>query len=278
MASPFDASLATLLASISEAQDILGFIRDSFRVQTALQKAIDWQGEQTYEKRLATEFIKRELPPLQVIRNGLYVIMVAAFEQFLRETIIVIVNIRVSTAKRFGDLGDSFIKRHMDYSGRLLSMVHRPPAHLGLNYYDICQRLGTCQQESIDFKVNEVAFSNVKGITELNNFLEHVSDLGVKIQWDDLGRTERLQGLFHTKRTCDASKELASAFVKITEKRNRIAHSGNTVSDVDDGIFLQDAKIIQLTAEVITEHFSSKRSGEPKSTSHKRAPEKGSLR
>ena len=52
-------------------------------------------------------------------------------------------------------------------------------------------------------------------------------------------------------------KELARAFVSATERRNKIAHSGHTVSDVDDEIFNQVAKIICLTAKTISTHLGT---------------------
>ncbi len=258
MASPFDVSLTLLLTCLDEAEGTLAYIRDSIRVQAVLGKALDWQGEQTYEKKLAASFSKHNSPSLRVARNGLYVTVIASFEQFLRETIVVAVHNKVAAAKQFRDLGDSFIKRHMDYSGRLLTMVHRPPAHLGLNFFDLCHCLGTCQQDSSAFRVNEIAFASVKGITELESFFEHITGLGFPVQWDDLGRLSDVQALFHTTRTCDTSKELARFFVSATATRNKIAHSGHTVADVDDGVLSRTSDIIRRVATGITVHLASK--------------------
>ena len=130
MSSLFEASLTALLANVEDAQSSLGFFRDAIRVKAALPKALNWEGEQTYEKKLSVDFIKREAPSLRVVRNGLYITMIATFEEYLRDIIIIAVQRKASTANQYKDLGESFIKRHMDYSGRLLSMVHRPPAHL----------------------------------------------------------------------------------------------------------------------------------------------------
>jgi hypothetical protein len=258
MAGPFHVSLTSLLTCLDEAGGTLAYIRDAIRVQAVLGKALDLQGEQTYEKKLAANFSRQNSPPLRVARNGLYVTIIASFEQFLRETIVVAVQHKIAAARQFKDLGESFINRHIEYSGRLLTMVHRPPAHLGLNFYDLCHCLGTCQQDSITFRVNEVAFANVKGITELESFFEHLTKLGFPVQWDDLGRREAVQSLLHTTRTCDTSKELTRFFTSATTIRNKVAHSGYTVADVDDEVLRRTSDVIRCVATAISEHLASK--------------------
>ena len=94
----------------------------------------------------------------------------------------------------------------MQYTSRLLVAVNNPPSYISIDYYDLCRRLGTCVPESKVFKINDTALSIVKGVTELEEFLECLESLGFSFHWDDFGRDKELQKFFQTKKTRETQK------------------------------------------------------------------------
>ncbi len=255
MPNSYSRALEPLTAHFDEARDCVAYIGKTLRLRSSLGKAVNWQLGPTYETGLADSFIKLEPPEVRPLLNGLFVTVVAAFEEFLRTIIATAVRQKAGRCKTFKDMGESFIHRHMEYSGRLLAAVHNPPAHLSIDYYDLCRRLGTCLPDSTKYEVNDAALSNVRGLVELDSFFECLNALGYSVHWDDLARNKELQKLLKTRNTRNTSKELKQAIHETVRNRHKIAHSGQSFADISEDIFVDKLMLLQMTANAIASHL-----------------------
>ena len=141
----------------------------------------------------------------------------------------------------------------------MLAAVNTPPAHLSIDYYDLCRRLGTCLPGSTDFEINETALTILQRVTELDTFLDCLKSLGFPFEWDDLGRDEELQKFFQTHSTRETKKELEEAIGDAVRIRHKIAHSGQSLDEITSEIFSQQLKLLELTAHGIVKHLSANR-------------------
>ncbi|MGD0660321.1 MAG: HEPN domain-containing protein [Syntrophorhabdales bacterium] len=252
---PLDAALAPFKIHLDEVRNCVAFMKASNRLQSSLGKVINWELKGTYEVALATSFVR--LDPLQFrpVLNGLFVTAVAAFEDFLRSVIIVVARQKVQRSKTFHELGQSFINRHMEYSGRLLATVNSPPAHLSVDYYDLCRRLGTCLPDSKSVEINETALSFIRGVTEIETFVDCINALGYRLQLDDLSRDKELQKLLGTKKARETSKELRNSLREVVQNRHKIAHSGQSYAELTEAVFSSRLDLLELTAVSIVTHL-----------------------
>ena len=83
----FNQALVTFMAHLDEVQHCVLYIRDSIRVKSFLGKIINWTSGKTYEISLTDSFMKLASPQLRPVYNGLFVTVIAAFEEFLRSII-----------------------------------------------------------------------------------------------------------------------------------------------------------------------------------------------
>jgi hypothetical protein len=256
MAETFDSALAPFRVHLDEVRNCVAFIRNSIRLKSSLGKIVDWRLGKTHEILLADSFIKLEDLQLRPVLNGLFVTVIAAFEEFLRTIIMLAVRQKVENVKVFHELGQSFIKRHMEYSGKLLAMVNSPPAHLSLDYYDLCRRIGTCLPSSTNIEMNDIAFGFIRGLTEIETFIDCIKEIGYQLELDDFGRNRELQNLLHTRKTRETSNELRRVIHEAVSNRHKIAHSGQSHAEISEEVFTYQLSLLELTAISIVIHLN----------------------
>lgn len=258
MAGVFDKALSPFIIHLDEIRTAIAYIKESLKLKSYLGRIVNWKLGKTYEISLANSFIKNEPVQVRPVLNGLFVTVIAAFEEFLRTIIVLAARHKVQTSRTFQGLDRCFINRHMEYTGRLLASVNNPPAHLNIDFYDLCRRLGTCLPGSTNIEINETAFSYVRGITEIEIFFDCIKAIGYSIEFDDFGRDSRLQKLLQTSGTRDTSKELKETLRAVLRNRHRIAHSGQSYAEITEDVFSFQLNLLELTAICITEHLNGK--------------------
>ena len=263
MVDPFASALVPLTVHLDEVHHCVSFLRDSSRLKSILGKLVKWELGDTSETRFAQSFIKSELVQSRPVLNGLLVTVVAAFEEFLRTVIVSAARMRVTKSRKFQDLGESFINRHIEYSGRLLATVHSPPAHISVNYFDICRRLGTCIPDSTAIEINDTALGFIRSVTDIDTFLDCIKGIGYKISLDDMGRDRNLQGFLKTSGTRETSKELKRALNDVVLNRHKIAHSGQSYAEITEDILFEHMKVLELTATAIIHHLTKQLKDNP---------------
>jgi hypothetical protein len=258
MQDPFAQAMITFSAHIDELRQNLYFINHAIKLRPMLASIVDRSNGRTPGTIAVDTFCKLHYTQNRVVVNGLYVTLIASFEELLRNLLRIAIQERVKQVDKYSDLGEKLMKRHIEYTGKILANIHKPPAHLSLDYYEICRKIGTCFPDAVTFEINETAFSIINAITDLQNFFECIEVIGFTISWDDIGRDERLQQFFTLTGTRETQKEIHIYLDNAIRHRNRIAHTGQSVADITDDEIHECISFFELLSECIVVHLNSK--------------------
>jgi len=245
------AALSTLLTQLDNISLSLNFLSLSTSLKRTLSQTINWASGVQHALNDVRSFLDADIFPEQLFFNSSYLSSVAAFEEFLQNTIEAKVESEIEKAAIFEQLPENLRIRHMIASGKLLSLYENAPDHLSVNFSEVCRRLGTCMPESTDFELNTNALCFLKNIINLESFLEFLSKCCCQIDWDVLGRDAAIQKQLGTRGTRETAHQLKSYFKEMARMRNRIAHTG-TPSDVTPAILDSHLSILRATAITIT--------------------------
>ncbi len=244
MAGPFSKSLQPFTAHLEDARECASYMRDSIRLKSHLGSIVNWQSTNKTGTALARSFRSREPVAVRSVLNGLFVTVIAAFEEFLRATIVCAVK-ETGRPATFDDLGEPLMMHHMALSGRLLRGATNPPAYPSLDYFELCRRLGTCLRGSDTCELNESAFAAVGGLLGMEPFFKSLDVLGWKMKWDDLCRHKDVQALLSTKGPREAGKRMKVEIQGAVRDRHGIAHSGQSFAELTDVVFAHKLKLFE---------------------------------
>jgi hypothetical protein len=80
--------------------------------------------------------------------------------------------------------------------------------------------------------MNAEAFSVFLSNFTPDRVVESMKRIGVKLDWDDLGRMPAMQQVSRTTRTKETAKAITDTLKDFMKKRNRIAHGGNIAAEI----------------------------------------------
>jgi hypothetical protein len=232
MASVFQSTRASLDAQFNEASLFMEYVSVSLRMRPAMGAALNWQHIDGSTKKLAQDFMQFRELNLNAVYNGLFAVTMAAFEDFLRKLLRTVIRERASHVGSFSELGENAVNLHFKASGRLLSRLHDQPDYLHVDLFEVARRLGTCREDARDFELNEDAIIELAKLTNLEQLLDLIDQLGLKLSLDGVVTSGDLQALLGASGTRQTSKELQKTLREAVKTRNRIAHSGSVPADV----------------------------------------------
>lgn len=202
------------------------------RIKASLNVIANWNNLNTFNNQIVQDFLN--IPHLESRRflNGQYVVVCAAFEKFLRESLETAINDISQKTKSFQELDPLLVNRNMIETGRLLMRVENPSDHVPIDIFELCKNLGGCHPNSTDFKLNADAISLLNGVKEIDKYLDYLRLCGIKIDWDKLCQDKEIQKRFGTKATRETTKKSAEFLTNLVRIRNRIAHTGDSPADI----------------------------------------------
>ena len=234
MSSPVPTWLVVFFDHIDQCKNTLIFISEATTMKRAISSVLNWNAPDKKALEEVTRFLNLKPFTTQTYINAIHVSSVAAFEEFLRQLVTHAINLHCKEVTKFCDLSEKLQDRHMIASGKLLQLKSSPPHHIKVNFFDVCQRLGTCIPKETEFQLNQIAIANsIRDIVGLDNVFEVLRDCGVRINMDTLGRDSKIQSILKTKGTRETSNEMKNFLEDVVHKRNRIAHTG-AASDISE--------------------------------------------
>lgn len=232
MSDRFKAPLAVFETELAEVDRTLDYLNVSIRVRATLGRWVDWDKLPKHEKEMFRKFIKLKDFNQKATINGLHIVMVAAFEEYLRSTLREAIAKKTKEASKFSELGERAANRNFRVAGRALARPEDRPDYLHIDIYEIARRLGTCQPNSKNFELNEEILSDLPAITKLEEFLSCIEEFGFDLKWDQIGRSKEVQRQLGTRGTRESVKAVKQELIEAVKTRNRIAHTGMVVGDL----------------------------------------------
>jgi hypothetical protein len=247
-----DTALTVLEDHLHQIAVATQYLTTSVSARTHAYQVIDWNAQLPFELGEVQGFLNAEPYPEQLHCNASYLSSVAAFEEFLRKALESAIRVQVKAAADFDSLGGVVHDLHMTATGRLLTMKHRPPQQLvGLNFFEVCRKIGTCQPGATAFEFNAEALCLHGDLLGLESFYETLGKFGYSYGLTKLASDPGLRTCFDTSTAPATRKALDQFLGDMTRQRNRIAHTGTTNSQVTIATLTEHLKVLGVLAKAI---------------------------
>jgi hypothetical protein len=251
MAGPASTSLAVFDDHLSRIETGLNFVMTALSAKKNAPTVINW-GADRYALNEMKSFLAVEVYPEELLYNTNYLSSVAAFEEFLRKSLASAILASVTKLKNFDELDTKLQDLHMKATGRLLARRSNPPQQLiGLNFFDLCRRIGTCIPGGTKFEINAEALCLLDDSMALESFIETLNLFGYQLSFDTLGADPAIGTALRTAGTRETSKALVNFVKDMVRQRNRIAHTGTTSSEVTYEILTDHIRVLRTLAIAI---------------------------
>ena len=253
----FDRNLKPFLVHQSEIRICVNYLKANRTVKKSVYNVIDRQAHHKYDLDIVEEYFKTALPE-RVLLNSLFLSVAASYEDFLRGVLKNTILIIDRNTNQFDDLEEKLRNRHMKSTGSMIASHASSPSYLNVNYKKISENIAKCFPGSSNFSLNLEIVEFVKGILNLQNFFDFLLLCGFSISYDDLAKTEKVKAHFKKTNTRERANEIKVTHVKILALRNRVAHTGQSTSDLTIQVLEDYLSQIEAVSIGICEFLYSK--------------------
>lgn len=231
---------SNLLAFETHLDELLAIVNNNEstnRLRQFLNSALNWDALRDDQRDVVRNFFKSKVPSNSTVNNSLYLSAVASFESFLVNNIVaVIYSINIS-GKKFETLNPALIKNHIDLTGRILSTINSPPDHINVDFDKLCRQIATCYAGTANYTFNTEIAGFVSKILPMDGFFQFLKNCEIQIDFDAISQSQEVKSEFGTTSVRETSSEIIIFLGEIKRMRNRIAHTGQSVSDVSNERF-----------------------------------------
>lgn len=202
------------------------------KLKSSLNAIVNWNDISQEQKDLVNNFYKLKATPSRSLYNSIYISAVASFESYLTQTIEGIVEAINSKFPTFEKLPRTLVNKHMELTGKILSSIHTPPDHLSIDFFKVGMRIGSIHPTSEKTELNTEIAGYVKKILELEGFINFLNSCEYKIDFDTISNDTTVKSAFETTKARETVRQIQAFLVEIKKMRNRIAHTGQSSSDI----------------------------------------------
>lgn len=247
MSHKYSVQASTFLAHIESTLSWLEWIKASSRFEEAVRGRINWDGMSGGEKEVVQKKHDLAQPELRLVLNALYITLVAAFEEYLRQLVTHLADEFTKQQTKWASASESLLKLNIRESARMLRRMDSPPDYLAIDFWEMCRQLGSCHPHTDAIILNSLALADVESLIKLEKFIERAEAFGVDLSFDLLGKSDSMCAALDLKKSKprENAKQIRAAAAEIARLRNRIAHMGVNASDVTEAVFLRDVGVLK---------------------------------
>jgi len=222
---------------------------------------LHWQNMDAEARSLVKAFMKQQGVQESLLYQGMVVVLAGAFEEFVRRLLHDSVVALASSTPNYDELDAALKAQNVYRTGIALTTVFEPPDHLDINYEVLCRNIGTCTKGSSQHLLNAQAFTIFLATISPKNLTDALKRIGLKLNWDDIGRAAGMQTVLQTTKTRETSEATQHFLAEFAKKRNKIAHGGGgTIVIVAEDVeqFLDVFRAFARTLEGVVGSFLQK--------------------
>ena len=142
----------------------------------------------------------------------------------------------------YDTLDEGIKKQNVYRTGIAFGTIHEPLDYLELDYESLAKNIGTCYGGSTQVVLNADAFTIFLSIISPDNLVKSLERIGVKLQWDDLGKGQALRTILDRSDSRETAKAIQDRLKWFGQTRNKIAHAGS------GGVVVTESDFEQLLA------------------------------
>jgi hypothetical protein len=213
--------------ALDELAGNLEFVRVAKQLRPRLGGMLDWGRLDGEARNLATSFMKQRTVEESLLYRGLVVSLAGAFEQFIRRVLRDSISAINGSAQHYDHLREEIRRQNTFRTGIALQSIFEPPDYLDLDYELLAKNIGTCFTGSRQVVLNADAFTIFVSIISPDKLAEALKHIGIKMNWDDLGRIDAMREVLERHDTRETAKALQESLKRFGRIRNKVAHSGS---------------------------------------------------
>lgn len=249
--SPIQNNLFVFETHIDDLVNIVNSYEVTLNIGSFLNNIIDWTKITEEQKRSIGLFFKKKDIQVQSLNNALFVSIVAEFESFLVITIRSILDKINLEQIEFKKINDKLISKHIELTGKILSNFYNPPQQINIDFYSICRNIGSCFPDTKSYTLNTEIALFIKQILELESFFEFCTNCNYNISFDIISNDTTLRNVFGTTKVRETSNTIKDYLKETLKNRNRIAHTGQSASDISNKDLRNAAEKFKILAKAI---------------------------
>lgn len=246
-----DTCYKTLENNLALIEDTILFFEKSISLRNHGYQIFNWGAR----KDLKNEFEQLQAidhVSLDLISKPLYISSHAFFENFLRDLIVACVNYLNSDPQK---ITEKSIREHMFLSCKALLSLRQPLDHLEISEKILIANLKKCAGDVAELTATSMVFGF--NSTTPDNIESYVKNLGIQLNWNDLGKDSSLKNCTGCERTCDCTKAIKKSLLGMVKNRNRLAHTGSA-SDISTTTLREHINFVRLFSKAILQLLNDK--------------------
>lgn len=222
MATPLD----ELKTRIDELKADAAFVALASQLRPRIGDVMNWAGPREVVD-LARKFIDEKTSRPEGLYGPLLIRLLAAFERFLRNTVVHVLDQRRAGAKTYDELADGLGKRNIVLTGRVLASIDAPREHMVVDVTTLIDNLASCKAGSDSFRLNAQAFSATVTGTSPSVIEKALNHVDVDDFWDAVGGNAGLVKTLGTKGARATGDRARERLQELWRWRNHLAHGGD---------------------------------------------------
>lgn len=254
----FFTNFKVLDAHLNDLEVVLKNIENATKLKTILNDIINWETATGHRKEIVANYFKSEEINNNILINSLYLSAVASFESFLVNSVQRIFEEYNNSNLSFKESNTKLIERNIEFTGKMMTTIYSPPDHVTINFFKLSTDIGTCYPDSPKVVLNTQIPYFIKKITDLDNFLAFVNGCGIQVTVDEISNLDKIKTEFKTRNTRETSNEITAYIKEVIKTRNRLAHTGQSASDISPDMFNELIRRIRLISNQITTILQAK--------------------
>ena len=159
--------------------------------------------------------------------GALSVQLFAAVEWFVGQILVKYVHQVSDSVESFDKLPEPVARNHVTLIGKALSKVYEAPTHERIDVDQVFRTLSGCVNGSKTFELNDYVFAFYLPNIDSNSLAKCFLRIGLKLDWDEVGKNTDLQQLFGETSTRKTGKASSKFLDKCANERNAVAHRGD---------------------------------------------------
>lgn|GEM_PF-4621226 len=227
-----ETSLKSFDASISLTVSTIAFLNLAITLRPRVGKVLNWEAIDDANRDLVNQFLGCRESDMHKPAYGFIALAYGAFEELslavLEKTVI-----WISACKPYRELDQQLVLENIFRTGRLLTMVKNSRSDISISHCELGANLSLCIDGAIDYRLNADAFRFDAGTLDIDNLDRLANRVGVKLDWDNLGRSKNLEKFYGMTGVRKISKMACSDWDKFVFDRNIVAHTGGEELSID---------------------------------------------
>lgn len=241
----------TFEATMDNLSSTLEFLQVAEKVRPRIGGIVNWTAADPEVSALVRQYMGKRDTYSNYAHGPLIVIAYGTFEQFLRRFVEVCVSTLGAVVPSIDQFSSDFCREHIYRTGRAIASVKHPKSYLSFEHEVLGMNLGACRSGEHDYTLNASAIAAEIGPLTKENIDNYIQRLGIKINWDDVGRRKPIQSIVQENDVRKSTKAAIALLERIVFVRNGLAHTGSVAGGLTTAEAAQYLEFIKIVALAI---------------------------